>query len=511
MTIFDYCVMHTFMNELSYRSWILLTFLAGILLTLSFAPFNYSYLALLSLVILFSSWQQCSPWQAAFRGYFFGLGLFSLGVTWVFVSIYFYGNASLFASALLSELFAAFWALFPALVGYLAVKFKNWTHPCILLWIMPLLWIFVEYLRGFWLLNGFPWLQIAYSQIDSPFAGFMPLFGVYGTGFLLALTASLFTYLLYFKHHHKLIIASLVILMISGCLLKHIAWTEKIGKPIRATLIQGNISQDQKWQESHLVTTLFLYQQMTSLHWDSDVIIWPETSIPAYLSQVDKYFLKPLEQQAIAHKTNIIVSLLEKDNQTHAVFNSALVLGSERAVYRKNHLLPFGEYMPWQPLSSWILNAIGIRLDDFSSGGNHQPLLKAAGYHFNTSICYEDAFGSETIRHLSETAYLVNLTNDAWFGRSFEPYQHLQMARMRAIETGRYMLRATNSGLTAIIAPNGDVIKQAPLFETFTISGNIFPMKGVTIYARLGDNVILLFLITLLIVVVWIGKISKKQ
>lgn len=497
------------MNNLSNRSWVLLTLLAGILLTLSFAPFGYSYLAPLALVVLFSSWQQCSPWQATIRGYCFGLGMFSLGVTWVFVSIYFYGNASLFASALLSELFAAFWALFPALVGYLSVKLSTFLKQQCLLWlIMPLLWILLEYLRGYWLLNGFPWLQIAYSQIDSPYAGFMPLFGVYGTGFLLASTASLFSYLLYFKRHYTVIAITLGLLLVSGCALKHISWTEKSGAPIQATLIQGNISQDEKWQASNLIKTLLLYQQITYAHWDSQVIVWPETSIPAYLSQVDEHFLKPLQQDAQAHHTDLIVSLLEKDSNTHAVYNSALVLGAERGIYRKNHLLPFGEYMPLQPLSGWVLNSIGIRLDDFTSGGDQQPLLKAAGHKFNTSICYEDAFGSEAIRHLAETTYLVNLTNDGWFGRSLEPHQHLQMARMRAIETGRYMLRATNTGLTAIIAPNGRVMKQAPLFETASVTDRIFPMSGLTPYARLGDKVIILFLILLLAGLLGIGKMK---
>jgi apolipoprotein N-acyltransferase len=359
---------------------------------------------------------------------------------------------------------------------------------------MPLLWILLEYARGDWLLNGFPWLQIAYSQTDSPYAGFIPLFGVYGSGFLLALTATLFAYLLCFKRHFIVLSITLMLIVVSGCLLRHVNWTEKAGAPLQVTLIQGNISQDEKWQENNLIKTLLLYQQMTYSHWDSHIIIWPETSIPAYLSQVDDHFLKPLEKEAIKHKTDLIVSLLEKDTETGAVFNSALVLGTQRSVYRKNHLLPFGEYMPLQPFSGWVLDNIGIRLDDFTPGGDLQPLLKAAGHKFTTSICYEDAFGSEAIRHLAQTAYLVNLSNDAWFGNSIEPHQHLQMARMRAIETGRYMLRATNTGLTAIIAPDGKVIKQAPLFETVTVTASIFPMRGLTPYAKLGDKVILLFL-----------------
>jgi apolipoprotein N-acyltransferase len=159
-------------------------------------------------------------------------------------------------------------------------------------------------------------------------------------------------------------------------------------------------------------------------------------------------------------------------------------------------------------LSGWVLDNIGIRLDDFTPGGDHQPLMKAAGYAFNTSICYEDAFGSEAIRQLAGTAYLVNLTNDGWFGRSLEPHQHLQMARMRAIETGRYMLRATNTGLTAIIAPDGRIIRQAPLFETVTVTDSIFPMKGLTPYARLGDKVIMLFLTLFLAALLGVAKMK---
>jgi apolipoprotein N-acyltransferase len=494
------------MHKLSNQSWMFLNLLAGTLLALSFAPFAYSYLAIISLALLFCSWQQCSALQAMIRGYCYGLGMFGLGVTWVFVSIYFYGNASIFASLLLSSLFAAFWAVFPALAGYLSVTLAKYAKPALLLWIAPVIWILLEYGRGYWLLNGFPWLQIAYSQVDSVYAGFLPLVGVYGTGLLLAVSAAVLAELIYFKRHFGVGTATVLLLIVSGCGLKHIHWTETAGNPIKVALIQGNIDQGEKWQEDRLVKTLFTYQQMTYMHWDADVIIWPETSIPAYLSQVDEHFLMPLEQQAQAHNADVIVSLLDRDSKTNAVFNAALVLGEQRSFYRKNHLLPFGEYMPLQPLSGWVLHNIGMRLDDFSSGGNNQPLLKAGGYQFTTSICYEDAFGSEAIAQLAQTRYLVNLTNDAWFGHSLEPYQHLQMARARAIETGRYLLRATNTGVTAIIAPNGKVIRQAPLFETATVTGEIIPMQGITPYAKLGDKVIILFLAMYLATVLGIGK-----
>jgi apolipoprotein N-acyltransferase len=498
------------MADFSPQRWALLNVLAGLVLTLSFAPTDYFYLAFFSLAFLFYSWHDCSPWQAAVRGYYYGLGLFGLGVTWVFVSIYFYGHTSLFAAALLSALFAAFWALFPAVVGYLSVKLATFSQPYWRVGIIPLVWILVEYGRGVWLLNGFPWLQIAYSQIDSPFAGFMPLVGVYGTGFLLAFAAALFAYLVRENRHFAFIISSLAFVFLLGCALKHQTWTTKIDRPIKVALIQGNISQDEKWQENRLIDTLMTYQHLTYQHWDANLIVWPETSIPAYLTQVDKFFLTPLEQDARQHHTDVMVSLLDKNPETGQVYNAALVLGEKRGIYHKNHLLPFGEYMPLQPLSGWVLNAIGLRLDDFASGGTTQPLLEAAGYPIGTSICYEDSFGSETNRHLENVAYLVNLTNDAWFGRSFEPYQHLQMARVRALETGRYMLRATNTGATAIIAPNGKVIAQAPLFTTTALTGTIFPMTGLTPYAQLGDTVIIGILATILLILLIISGLTHR-
>lgn len=499
------------MDKFPPLRWALLNFLAGIALTFSFAPFDYFYLALFSLTFLFCTWQYSSAWQAAVYGYCYGLGLFGVGVSWVFVSIYFYGSGELFSSLLLTSLFAAFWALFPALAGYLAVSLARFFSRRCLLIILPVIWILVEYGRGFCLLNGFPWLQIAYSQLDSPFAGYIPLFGVYGTGFLFAFSAALFSYLIVQKKHFPFIAGSLVLILGAGCLLNHQRWTVKIAAPISVTLIQGNVSQEQKWQQNSLIGTLMTYQQLTNQHWDSQLIVWPETAIPAYLSQVDLAFLQPLEQQALSHGTDIIVSLLEKEQQTQAVYNSALVLGKKRASYRKNHLLPFGEYMPLQPFSGWVLKQIGVRLDDFSVGGNNQPLLEAAGYPIVTSICYEDAFGSESIRQVEKAAYLVNLTNDAWFGHSIEPHQHLQMARMRALESGRYLLRATNTGVTAIIAPDGKLIAQAPLFITTALSGVIFPMTGLTPYAVIGDNLIIIALALVLSVILLAEKLHLRK
>jgi apolipoprotein N-acyltransferase len=263
-------------------------------------------------------------------------------------------------------------------------------------------------------------------------------------------------------------------------------------------LIQGNITQDKKWLPENRLTTLRYYKTMTEANWDSTVIVWPETSIPAYLSEVNERFLQPLSKAARQHSTDLIVSLPVHGNSEDEKYNAVMTLGKETGMYRKKHLLPFGEYLPWQPVSGFILNNLTIKLGNFKSGGSEQPLLKAGGYPFITSICYEDAFSDAGTIGLSGAAYLVNVTNDGWFGHSIEPYQHLQIARMRAMETGRVLFRSTNTGVTAIVAPDGKVINQAPQFKATALTGTITPMGGMTPYARAGDKPVIIALIMLL-------------
>ncbi|MFZ2170293.1 MAG: apolipoprotein N-acyltransferase [Methylococcaceae bacterium] len=499
------------MRFLSKYYWDFLALIAGILFTLAFAPFDYDYLALVALIILFVSWQNISAGRALLRGYLFGLGSFGLGVSWVYISIHDFGKANILSSGLLTSLFVGFWALFPALASYLSVKLLPINRGLISMTVIPVVWLLIEYLRGYLVLNGFPWLQIAYSQLETPLAGYIPVVGVYGTGFLAALTASVIVFIFQTRKHGLLLTFTLTAIWTAGSILQTIKWTEAIGEPVRVTLIQGNITQDQKWLPENRLNTLLLYKKMTEQHWDSDVIVWPETSIPAYLSEVNEWFLLPLSETARQHHSDLIVSLPVHGNSEDEKFNAVMTLGKETRMYRKNHLLPFGEYMPWQPMSGFILNTLAIKLGNFKSGGIAQPLLKAGGYPFITSICYEDAFGSEAIRGLPDAAYLVNVTNDGWFGNSIEPHQHLQIARMRAIETGRFLLRSTNTGATAIVAPDGKIISQAPLFKATTLNGTITPMAGMTPYARLGDTPIIYSMLILLFVMVVFGRRLKVK
>jgi apolipoprotein N-acyltransferase len=377
---------------------------------------------------------------------------------------------------------------------------------------LPVVWILFEYLRGQWVFNGFPWFQIAYSQLDTPLAGYIPILGVYGVGWLLAITASIITLSILYKN--KLSIVSLLFVCcfwVMGWLLKDLSWTYSIGSPIKVTMIQGNIAQDEKWNPEYRNKIMQIYKEKTNQHWDSQIIIWPESSVPAFLDQVNESFIIPLDQEAKSNATDLIISLPIKTEQ-FIKYNAVITRGNNNAEYHKIHLLPFGEYLPLQPFSSYILSSLKtLPVGSFTAGSIDQPLLEAGGYAFITSICYEDAFGEEAIRNLSKAAFLVNVTNDGWFGDSLEPYQHMQIARMRALEAGRYLLRATNNGVTAFVSPKGKVIKQAPLFMETTITDEILPMAGLTPYSKYGDKPVIYVLCFIFIFTIIVNRCFYKR
>jgi apolipoprotein N-acyltransferase len=485
--------------------------MAGILLTLAFSPFDYSFLALLSLLILFFLWRGVSAIRAGWLGFLFGLGQFGFGVSWVYISMHDFGGAGILVSSLLTLLFFSFWALFPAMSGFLAVWLSQGRKTNFVWLLFPVVWILVEFLRGYWVINGFPWLLLAYSQLDTPLGGYLPIVGVFGTGFLLALTASAVLELISIPNKASPYFAGLlVIVWFCGWGLKNQSWTEIAGDALKVTLIQGNIDQDKKWLPVNRDRILQSYKELTVKNWDSQIIVWPETAVPAFYDEVKDSFLLPLEAEAKRTGTDLIFSIPVRGDKNKEYYNAVITLGRHNSIYKKIHLLPFGEYLPLQPFSGYLLENLEIPLGEFTAGSKDQTLLQAAGYRFKTSICYEDAFGNEGIRGLPEAAFLVNVTNDAWFGDSLEPHQHLQIARMRAIETGRYLLRATNSGVTAIVAPDGRLIKQAPLFETTTITSEIYPMRGATPYVKFGDRPVILIL-SFLLFVSWIMKVVKKS
>jgi apolipoprotein N-acyltransferase len=474
-------------KRLSTWIWFVAAPFSGLLLTMAFAPYGYALSALPALFFLLVAWRRSTPLKAAIIGYLHGLGLFGSGIWWIFVSIHEFGDSDTFSAVMLTALAVGFWSTFPALSGWLIAHVMKWRIVWIRLMLSSLLWVFVDYVRGDWLLNGFPWLQVGYSQLTMPLAGYAPILGVYGVSFVLVLSAV--TLQEFIRRGLSLMIGIGLLLLLwgGGAWLRGVTWTHRVGEPIKITLVQGNIGQGEKWLPDQRRNTLRLYQQLTEQHWDAQVIIWPETAIPAFLSQVRTDYLDPLAANARQRHVDLVVGL-PSEGEGQSYYNSVYALGDKPALYHKNHLLPFGEYLPLQPLSGWILDMIHIPLGNFSAGSDMQPLLVAGGHPFTTTICYEDAFGELVIRQIAEAAYIVNVTNDAWFGDTAEPFQHMQMAQMRALETGRFLVRATNTGLTGFVGPDGIIRKQAPLFHTTAVTDTITPLGGLTPYARWGNT-----------------------
>lgn len=478
----------------------------GALLCFSFSPFDLSLLIFIAIALFKEILSDVSAKKAAFRGFLFGLGMFGSGVSWVYVSMTLNTQGFSIPAMLMTLLFCSFWAIFPAIFAYLYIKLRRDNIFDIFFFASS--WVLIEYIRGEWVLNGFPWLQVAYSQLDSPLSAYIPIFGVYGTSFIIVLSAFLMADTVKKRCFFRFFIISVIFL--GGLALKNIAWVQTAGGSFKATLIQGNIAQKNKWRTDNKKATLQQYYADTVKNWDSELIIWPETAIPAYYNDVKESYLLPLQQEAVANNTDIMTSLPYKNEQGQ-LYNAVVVLGENHALYKKIHLLPFGEYLPWKPISGYLLKLAGMSLGQFSAGEINQPLLKVAGYSVVTSICYEDAFGSQSIHQIKQARFLVNLTNDGWFDGSIEPYQHMQIARMRALESGRYLLRATNTGVTAVISEKGEVLKQAPIAKRAIMSAMVIPMKGLTPYAQLGNKAVLYLAFLLLLILIGIHLFKSDR
>ena len=479
--------------------------ISGAALPLAFSPFDLYPLAVLLPAVLFALWRGVSPARAFVRGGLFGLGTFGVGVSWVFVSMYDNGGMGAALSVLITVLFVVILSVFPGLAGYVATRLCGRTASR-LAWVLvvPAVWTLFEWARGHFL-SGFPWLDLGYSQIDAPLAGFAPVAGVYGVSLLAALSAALLLAAVGMRGRVRGVwLIAFVALWLGGGGLRLIDWTRPAGDPMRVSLVQGNLPQDLKWEPSVRDVTAELYMNLTRTHWDSRLIVWPETALPMYYLQARPY-LDVLAEEARRHGSDVLVGLIYLDTATSRYYNSMVSVGGPEQFYHKQHLVPFTEYLPFKPVLARFIDSLDIPMSDFTPGDRNQRPLEAAGQKIGISICYEDAFGEEVIRMLPEATLLVNVSNDAWFGRSLAPPQHLQIARMRALETGRYLLRATNTGMTAVIGPNGRLQSVAPQFERTVLTDTVQPRRGSTPYVQFG-NWPALMLAAIMIVIGWIAR-----
>lgn len=484
----------------------------GSLLPLAFAPFGLWPIAFISIALLFLAWLDNTPKQAFWRGWLFGIGMFGFGVSWVHISMHYFGGVSIPLSMFLTGLFVLFFALFPATVGYLARKMFPMlgnNHAIQLIISFPVLWVFFEWVRS-WVLTGFPWLNLGYGQIDSPLSGYAPLWGIYGISLAVTVSAGLVITSWVDRAAWKKYIPLLVFIWLFPLGLKNIDWSEPTGEPITVSMIQGNIPQDQKWLPEQRKPQLELYYQLSQKNWGtSDLIIWPETAIPALHHQAES-FLKGLAQEARMNSSELLIGIPVYDKQEDVYYNTMLTLGNDESFYQKQHLVPFGEYLPLPGLFQHFVDYFSIPMSNFSSGTSEKPILHVAGHKAGISICYEDVFGEEVIMALPEASFLINASNDAWFGDSIAPHQHLEIARMRSLETGRYMLRSTNTGVSAVIDPKGKIVAESPQFETHVLTHTIQPMRGASVYVVFG-NIPIIFILFAMIFAGFVIEYNLKK
>ncbi|MFA6970583.1 MAG: apolipoprotein N-acyltransferase [Gallionella sp.] len=497
-----------------------LALLAGLSCVAGFAPFGYFPIPMLALTVLFVLWGRAdTPRAAANLGFAFGLGLFSAGVAWIYVALHDFGDMPMWLAAPATLLFSAFLALFPALAGYLQARFRAANHWRSLL-VMPAAWVLIEWLRGM-IFTGFPWLTLGYAHSDTPLAGYAPLLGVYGVSLVAAVCAGLLAYILSgllrdpgatlqdIRSRAALLI--LVVLWAGGALLGNVVWTLPYGAPFSVTLVQGNIGQDVKFTDEALAGTLDTYRRLVMQN-PAKLTVLPETALPMMLDEVPQGLVDQLREHARRNNGDVLAGVFERDRGGY--YNSVIALGaSEDAFtqalphYRKHHLVIFGEFIPLRPVFGWLINEmLNIPMGDLARGDTQQAPLNVAGQRVAVNICYEDVFGEEIITALPEATLLVNVTNDGWYGNSHAAAQHNQMSQFRALETGRMMLRATNTGVTSIIGVNGRVLQQLPQHEQGILQGQVQGYQGTTPYVRWGNLAVLLLIALLLAGAGWLGR-----
>jgi apolipoprotein N-acyltransferase len=484
-------------------------FAVGGALNLAFAPFDWWPLGVLAPAALFALIRGLPPRRAAWAGAAFGAGLFAFGTYWLYTCLHVFGLVPVWLTAVLQTVLVALMAAYTAALCYVANRF--WLKPGSTRdWlVLPALWVLLEWLRG-WVLSGFPWLSLGYALIDSPLAGWAPMLGVYGVTWSAAFAAVGLNVVFapgVAASRRKIAgrlatLAAMGALFLTPTLAARHAWTHAAGAPFPIAAVQGAVSQDQKWQLKNRDATMARYTDLTSRAWGARLIVWPESALPVLANDIPEY-LQNLRNAGRAHDADFAIGLVNYQPATRQYFNGLLVMSETGGWYYKRHLVPFGEYFPVPEFVRSWMRLMNLPYDDISAGSEHQPVLSAAGHKLGLTICYEDAFGSSQLKILRDAALLINVTNNAWYGDSTAPHQHLQIARMRALEAGRFLIRAANDGITAVIGPHGEVVAQLPQFQEAVLRADVQPMTGLTPYARLGNYPVVIGALGLLVLAVW--------
>jgi apolipoprotein N-acyltransferase len=502
------------------------SFLAGFCLVFTYAPFSLWWMTLIIPALWFSIIDQSTVRNSTKQGFIFGLGWFCSGISWVHVSIDQYGGLPLVVSLLLMLLLCIYLALYPAVACYFSARFSSNKH--LNLWLLPTFWLVSEYLRGV-ILTGFPWLSLGYSQIDSPLSAYAPIIGEVGiTCLILVINILIFKLLYKFRQQtwlvNKLQFSSLLIIVMVTYSLEEINWVIPTNKTITTALVQANIAQDIKWSTEQAWPTMLKFLDLTHSNYDADLIIWPESAVPSSEPSVQDY-LQAVNRLANVNNSAIITGILNYNDKTNEYYNALIVLGNKhiddtqgdyfynhKNRYYKNHLLPIGEFVPFGNLLRPLAPFFNLPQSSFSRGPYVQANLIANGLNILPLICFEIAFPRQLSANLTtKTDLLLTVSNDAWFGNSHGPHQHLEIARMRALEFGRPLLRSTNNGITAVIDHQGKIVKSIPQFEEAVLKTKINLVSGVTPYSQFGGVLNWLIPLTLLLINILISKLKRNQ
>jgi apolipoprotein N-acyltransferase len=499
-----------------------LSLLAGAVLPLAFAPFGWFWLAPLSYAVLLYCWKDVPSGRAFWLGFVYGCASFGGGTYWTYIAVREMGGAPIAVALFLTIGLTMVCAAFIGAAGFIAARWFRTSGAAARLITLPALFVLCEWARG-WMFTGFGWLSAGYSQTSSWLMGYAPVLGVYGMSWAVLVTAGALVVLLEAalaaraargvahaptvdashvagaarepsRSRYATVLAAVLgvaVIWLGGFALREHRWTAPQSRAISVALLQGAITQTLKWKPEQLKDTLALYARLTVQNLGVDLIVWPEAAVPTLIDYVPDY-VDGLRKASAERGSTVLLGILRADPEAHGEQNVLVALTQPTQTYVKRHLVPFGEYFPVPPfIRSWM-RLMNLPYTDITAGAPDQPLIDAAGQQIAVTICYEDVFGAEQLRSLPAATLLVDVSNDAWFGDSIAPHQHLQIAQVRAAEAGRYLLRATNTGVTAVVDDAGRVEATLPQFKPAVLKATVRGFEGATPYAVVGNWAVVL-------------------
>ncbi len=478
-------------RSLALQRW-LIPLIAGALFAPGLAPLSIWPAALCSVVLFLYALHRGGQGAPFMTGWLYGAGFFGAGASWVYVSINVYGHAPPPLAALLTGLFCLGLAILTGLQASLYMRIAGVGRPPKIA-LFTALWVLFEWLRS-WLLTGFPWLYAGYATLDTPAAGWAPYVGVFGQSFIVvALAGCLASAILASAEQRpKRALGTGVWVLVAalGMPAGTIDWTKPTGKPIAITIYQPDIPLEQKWNPRYFTRILQQYETVTlPVLGSSDLVLWPESALPAYRDNIEPY-LDRLSDAAATQGVTLVTGIPTRNSDGR--YNSIIALGSGSGEYHKQKLVPFGEYVPLEHWLRGLIRFFDLPMSNFTAGPAVPPILAAGKLNLATFICYEVVYPDFVWRGAKTSNVIITVSNDSWFGRSAGPLQHLQMARFRALETGRPVVRGTNNGVSAIIDRRGLITASAPQFSEELIVGEAQPRTGLTPVMRWGSAPVLL-------------------